>query len=71
MSARSEDTADLEEKLRRKKELKRARTDEEHYARADERDPPRHHDPAIRDKNIVQAEMFDEAIEHKPNFIFF
>ena len=42
-SARSEATAVLEEKLRRKKELKRARTDEEHYARADERDPPRHH----------------------------
>ena len=42
-SARSEATADLEEKLRRKKELKRARTDEQHYARDDERDPPRQH----------------------------
>ena len=47
-SARSEDTADLEEKLRKKKEAKRARPDEQVSAQHDERDPPkqresRHH----------------------------
>ena len=38
MSARSEATADLEEKLRKKKEAKRARPDEQDSAQHDERD---------------------------------
>ena len=41
MSARSEATADLEEKLRRRKEAKRARPDEQDSAQYDEREPPR------------------------------